>query len=283
MNRIAVIPNTDKDTELKATYELVEILNSFGKEVIIDRSIGFEKADYVREVEKSEISRADMIVVLGGDGTILEIADEAAKYNTPILGINLGNLGFLTQAEEISKDIFEDIFSDNYTVRESMMLRATVYENQEITGEFTALNDIVIKGELARMVNIKLDIDGTNTNNYPADGVIIATATGSTAYSLSAGGAIVHPELDAIMITPICPHTLKARCMLVPDTKTVEVSFAKPHRNSAILNVDGKRNYTFGENGCVKIEKSEHKVRFINLNKRNFYDIVREKIADRTI
>lgn len=283
MNRIAVIPNTDKDTELKATYELVEILNSFGKEVVVDKSIGLEKTDYVREVEKSEISGADMIVVLGGDGTILEIADEAAKYNTPILGINLGNLGFLTQAEEISRDIFEDIFNGNYTVRESMMLRATVYENQEITGEFTALNDIVIKGELARMVNIKLDIDGTNTNNYPADGVIIATATGSTAYSLSAGGAIVHPELDAIMITPICPHTLKARCMLVPDTKTVEVSFAKPHRNNAILNVDGKRNYTFGENGCVKIEKSEHKVRFINLNKRNFYDIVREKIADRTI
>lgn len=283
MNRIAVIPNTDKDTELKATYELVEILNSFGKEVIVDRSIGFENTDLVCEVEKSEISRADMIIVLGGDGTILEIADEAAKYNTPILGINLGNLGFLTQAEEISKDIFEDIFSGNYTVRESMMLHATVYENQEITAEFTALNDIVIKGELARMVNIKLDIDGTNTNNYPADGVIIATATGSTAYSLSAGGAIVHPELDAIMITPICPHTLKARCMLVPDTKTVEVSFAKPHRNNAILNVDGKKSYTFGENGCVKIEKSEHKVRFINLNKRNFYDIVREKIADRTI
>ncbi|MBQ2890905.1 MAG: NAD(+)/NADH kinase, partial [Clostridia bacterium] len=144
-------------------------------------------------------------------------------------------------------------------------------------------NDIVLKGELARMINISLDIDGTNTNNYPADGVIIATATGSTAYSLSAGGAIVHPELDAIMITPICPHTLKARCMIVPDSKTVQVSFSEPYRNNAVLNVDGKRNFVLSEDACVKVKKSKYKVKFINLNKRNFYDIIREKIADRTI
>jgi len=283
MKKIAVVPNTEKDINLKATYELVKILNSFNKEIIIDKALNFSDKTMVTEVEKSEIAAADLMIVLGGGGSILEIAEDAAKNGTPVLGINFGNLGFLTQAEEISREIFEEIFKGEYAVRESMMLHASVYEGDVKVGDFTALNDMVIKGDIARMVNIKLDIDGTNTNNYPADGVIIATATGSTAYSLSAGGAIVHPELNAIMITPICPHTLKARCMLIPDTKKVKVAFAKPHRNNAILNVDGKKSYTFGENGYVEIEKSQYKVKFINLNKRNFYDIVREKIADRSI
>ncbi len=283
MNKIAVIPNTDKDFELKATYELVKILKGFGKDVLIDKNVGFMDKSLVCETDKNGMLEADLIIVLGGDGTILEIAEEAAKSDTPIFGINLGNLGFLTQAEEVSREIFEDIFSGNYSIRESMMLCASVMENDKKIGEFTALNDIVIKGELARMVNIKLDIDGTNTNNYPADGVIIATATGSTAYSLSAGGAIVHPELDAIMITPICPHTLKTRCMLIPDSKTVEVSFLKPYRNNAILNADGKKSYTLSENAFVKVEKSDYKVKFIDLHNRTFYDIVREKIADRAI
>ena len=283
MNKIAVIPNTDKDFELKATCELVKILKGFGKEVLIEKSIDFKDKSLVCETDKNGLLDADLIIVLGGDGTILEIAEEAAKNDTPIFGINLGNLGFLTQAENVTSEIFQDIFSGNYSVRESMMLCASIMEEGRKVEEFTALNDIVLKGELARMVNIKLDIDGTNTNNYPADGVIIATATGSTAYSLSAGGAIVHPELDAIMITPICPHTLKARCMLVPDSKTVEVSFAKPYRNNAILNVDGKKSYTLSENAYVRVEKSDYKVKFITLHNRNFYDIVREKIADRAI
>ncbi len=283
MKRISIISNIEKDIDLVQTTKLVNILSSFDKEVLLDNSINLSDSLKVTKVSNSELSKADMVVVLGGDGTILEVAESVAKENTPVLGINLGNLGFLSQTEEVSKEIFTEIFSGNYSIRECMMLSAEIIENGKVTEEFTALNDIVLKGELSRMVNIRLDIDGTNTNNYPADGVIIATATGSTAYSLSAGGAIVHPELDAIMITPICPHTLKARCMLVPDSKTVEVSFAKPYRNNAILNVDGKRGYVFSENTSIKVKKSNYKVKFINLNKRNFYDIIREKIADRTI
>lgn len=283
MKRIAVIPNTDKDINLKATKELVRILNLLDKEVLLDESIPFDDKNVINKTKKSELSKSDMIVVLGGDGTILEIAEDAAKAGTPILGINLGNLGFLTQAESVSEAIFSEVFDGNYSIRESMMLRAIVCNKNKSFKEFTALNDIVFKGEAARMINVRLDIDGTNTNNYPADGVIIATATGSTAYSLSAGGAIVHPELNAIMITPICPHTLKARCMIIPDTKTVDVSFSKPYRNSAVLNVDGKRCCILEEDDYVRIEKSEHKVKFINLNNRTFYDIIREKIADRSI
>lgn len=281
MKSISVIPNTRKDFDLKETHKLVSLLNEFGKEVIVDKNLDFKHKELVREVESDKLSQADLIVVLGGDGTILNIAESAAENNTPILGINLGNLGFLSQSEEISKEMFDDVFSGKYSIRECMMLRATVYENEEKKEEFTALNDVVLKGEMSRMVNIKLDVDGTNTNNYPADGVIIATATGSTAYSLSAGGAIVHPELDAIMITPICPHTLKARCMIVPDNKVVEVSFREPYRNNPVLSVDGKRTYILDENDYVRVVKSNHKVKFINLNKRSFFDIVREKIADR--
>ena len=283
MKRISVVPNIKKDEGLVATTNLIDILLSFGKEVWVDKSLDLPEIKKVKKVKPEKLSKADLLVVLGGDGTILEVAQSVAKENTPVLGINLGHLGFLSQAEEFSKEMFEEIFSGNYSIRECMMLSAEVIDDGKTIEKFTALNDVVLRGELARMINISLDIDGTNTNNYPADGVIIATATGSTAYSLSAGGAIVHPELDAIMITPICPHTLKARCMIVPDSKTVKVSFSEPYRNNAILNVDGKKNYVFPEGAYIEVKKSKDKVKFINLNKRNFYDIIREKIADRTI
>ena len=282
MNRISIIPNTDKDKNFETTRKVAEILRSFGKEVCIENTLKIPDYNFIRQ-GRDELVKSDMIVVLGGDGTILDIADEAAKNDTPILGINIGNLGFLSQAEAVSADIFKDIFGGNYTLTESMMLHASLMENGKGLMEFTALNDAVIKGESARMLNIKVDIDGTNTNNYPADGVIISTATGSTAYSLSAGGAIVHPELDAIMITPICPHTLKARCMIIPATKKVKISLLPPHRSNGVLTVDGKHSVKIEEGLYVQVEKSEHKVKFINLNRRSFYDIVREKIADRSI
>lgn len=282
MKRISVIPNTNKDKDFSATIAVVEILNSFGKEVLVDNDLKLLSGG-VKCAPKEELAKSDMIVVLGGDGTILDIAEDAAKNNTPILGINLGNLGFLTQAEAVSKDIFRDIFGGNFEISENMMLQAAVIENGVETEKYTALNDAVIRGESARMVNIKLDIDGVNTNNYPADGVIIATATGSTAYSLSAGGAIVHPELDALMITPVCPHTLKARCMLVPSEKVIEVFLKEPYRVDAVLTIDGKKSVKLSRNASVRITRSENKLRFINLNRRSFYDIIREKIADRTI
>ena len=283
MKRISVVPNIKKDESLVATTKLIDILLSLGKEIWVDESLDLPDIKKVKKVKPEKLSEADLLVVLGGDGTILEVAQSVAKENTPVLGINLGHLGFLSSAEDFSKEMFEEIFAGNYSIRECMMLSAEVVEKGKTVEKFTALNDIVLKGELARMINIDLDIDGTNTNNYPADGVIIATATGSTAYSLSAGGAIVHPELDAIIITPICPHTLKARCMIVPDSKTVQVSFSEPYRNNAVLNVDGEGNLVLSENASVRVEKSKYKVKFINLNKRNFYDIIREKIADRTI
>ncbi len=280
MKRISVIPNTDKDKNFEATRKVAQILRGFGKEVYVDEKLNID-SEYVINIPAKELSKTDMVVVLGGDGTILDIAEKAAEDNTPILGINLGNLGFLTQAESVSGEIFEDIFAGNYTISESMMICAEIFKEGRAVEIYKALNDVVIKGERARMVNIRLDIDGTNTNNYPADGVIIATATGSTAYSLSAGGAIVHPELDAIMITPICPHTLKARCMIIPGTKRVSVYLKEPYRNSGVLTIDGKKSVKISENAYVKVSKSENKVKFINLNKRTFYDIVREKIADR--
>lgn len=282
MKRISVIPNTNKDKNFSATIAVVEILKSFGKEVLVDNDLKLLSGG-VKCAPKEELAKSDMIVVLGGDGTILDIAEDAAKNNTPILGINLGNLGFLTQAEAVSKDIFRDIFGGNFEISENMMLQAAVIENGVETEKYTALNDAVIRGESARMVNIKLDIDGVNTNNYPADGVIIATATGSTAYSLSAGGAIVHPELDALMITPVCPHTLKARCMIVPSEKVIEVFLKEPYRVDAVLTIDGKKSVKLSRNASVRITRSENKLRFINLNRRSFYDIIREKIADRTI
>lgn len=281
MKRISIIPNTEKDINLEYTKKTAEILSGFKKEVCL--LSGTEISGNYTFLPYDELVKTDMIVVLGGDGTILGVSEASAKNKTPILGINIGNLGFLTQAEDVSKEIFRQIFDGNYTVSENMMLSASVVENGCETARFTALNDVVVKGEGARMLNVKLDIDNINTNNYPADGVIISTATGSTAYSLSAGGAILHPELDAIMITPVCPHTLKARCMIIPSGKTVTVSLLPPYRTYGVLTVDGKVVAKLNENAYVTVCKSNLRTYLINLNKRSFYDIVREKIADRSI
>ena len=281
MKRISIIPNTEKDADLEYTKRTAKILRDFGKEVCL--LSGTEISGDYTFLPYDELVKTDMLVVLGGDGTILGVAEASARNKTPILGINIGNLGFLTQTEEVSSEIFKQIFDGNYTVSENMMLSAAVIENDCETLHFTALNDVVVKGEGARMLNVKLDIDNINTNNYPADGVIISTATGSTAYSLSAGGAILHPELDAIMITPVCPHTLKARCMIVPSDKKVSVALLPPYRTYGVLTVDGKVVAKLNENSRVEVCKSDLRTYLINLNKRSFYDIVREKIADRRI
>lgn len=282
MNTIAIMPNPLRDENLSETKKLLSFLSGFGKRILMENrfkdfglpGICFESIDKL-------MSETDIAVVLGGDGTILDIAPTAAKYNVPILGINLGNLGFLAQAEKGNYDIFDALFSGDYTIQNCIMLECGIIKNDMVTARFTALNDVVAFGDgYSRMINVSASVNGTNIGTYSADGLIVATAVGSTAYSLSAGGAVMHPEMDAMILTPICPHTLKARSAVVPGSDKIEIFSCPPQRTSVVVMVDGKRRHVLENDEHVCVTRSEYRTRLININKRNFFDVLREKLSD---
>lgn len=175
------------------------------------------------------VSEADFLIALGGDGTIIEIAVDAAKYEIPIVGINVGTLGFLTQTDKGDYSAIKDVIDNNYGLTECMMLDISIIskDDREVC-KFLALNDLIVTGDSYKMITTSTSVDGTNMGRYSADGLIVSTAIGSTAYSLSAGGAVMHPEVDAMIITPICPHTLKARSTVIPGNSTVEIIQVPP-------------------------------------------------------
>ncbi len=224
----------------------------------------------------------ELAVVLGGDGTILSVASEAAEHDVPLLGINFGSLGFLSQAERSADGVFDKVFSGEYTLKRHMMLRAFVKKDGEVIRTCTALNDVVIaRADCSRMINLEVAVNNSVAYNYSADGVIVSSATGSTAYSLSAGGAIMHPSVEAIMITPICPHTLKARCMVMPSDGVVSVNVKPPYRLEAVVSADGRNGYTLKRGEYVEVVRSEKKLTVLNLDDMNFFDLLKTKLEDR--
>ena len=284
MKNIAVIPNEHRDAGLEETKKILEILIGYGATILAEQKFR-GRFPYEFDIDYGSLDDvlkvADAAVVLGGDGTILGIAPRAAVYGVPIVGINLGNLGFLSQAEKGDYSIFEYLFSGDYRVTSCMMLDAVVVK-QGVEGErFLALNDIVARaGAGSKMINVSASVDGTNIGEYSADGLIVATAVGSTAYSLSAGGAVLHPDLDAMIITPICPHTLKSRCTVIPGDDEIWISPAEPYRSEMSLIVDGEYRGVLGQNEFIKITKSKYRTRLIKPMNRNFFDVLREKLSD---
>lgn len=282
MKKIAVIPNVLRDVGMIETKKIIEILIDRKRDVFMEERFSSESISGVEFCSLDNMLKtADAAVVLGGDGTILDIAPQASKYNLPILGINLGNLGFLAQAEKGDYHIFDILFEGKYTVLECMMLDCTIMKNGEKTSEFSALNDIVVSGDgYSKMIRVSASVNGTSIGRYSADGLITATAVGSTAYSLSAGGAIMHPQMDAMIITPICPHTLKARSTVIPGDDVIEITQEEPQRTSVIVMADGRRRHVLSPDETVRITKSGYRTRLINANGRNFFDVLREKLSD---
>ena len=282
MKNIAVIPNDLRDIDLAETKKIIEILRGYKANIFAEKKFASRLGGGISFGTTEQILRgADAAVVLGGDGTILGIAPQAAVFGVPIVGINLGNLGFLSQAEKGDYSIFEHLFSDDYSVTSCMMLDAVIVK-QGVEGErFLALNEIVAAaGGASKMINVTAAVNGTNIGSYSADGLIVATAVGSTAYSLSAGGAVLHPDLDAMIITPICPHTLKARSMVVPGTDEIWISPAKPYRSEMTVLVDGETRGILENDEFIKITKSKYRTRLIKPTERNFFDVLREKLSD---
>ena len=256
--KIAVETNKYKDVELKHTQIVVDELKHLGATIVKD------------------ISEADMLVVLGGDGTLLNAARETARYDVPILGINLGNLGFLTSLEKNEIGPLKQILNGEYTIDKRMMLEVQVRDKK-----FFALNDVVVsRNSISRVVDIEVR-DGTELlDKYRADGLIIATPTGSTAYSMSAGGPIVEPGAPLMLVTPICPHSLHSRSIVVSSKRTLSVTVQRPEKHGALVTVDGQDGCELLDGCEVVVKKSKHVAQLVRIHGISFFDTLRKKMAE---
>jgi NAD+ kinase len=221
----------------------------------------------------------DLVLVLGGDGTLLSAARLIEDTAQPILGINLGSLGFLTELglEELFESL-ERVLEGEYSRESRVRLEASLHRGEEQIGRYQVLNDVVInKGALARIIDLETYVDGQKVTNYQSDGLIISTPTGSTAYSLAAGGPIIDPTLDVIVISPICPHTLTNRPLVIPGGAVVEL-FLRSDSGEVFLTLDGQEGTRLNQGDRVRIRASGNKVNLIRTGSRNFYDVLSTKL-----
>lgn len=271
--RISVIPNPTKDIELCMTKKLCKLLSAKGVTVLMEPAYADSGIDAVYSAEKLYGS-TDTVIVLGGDGTILCAAEECARRGIPVMGINLGRVGFMTETEQDDMEqATEKLLSGRYKIEERMMMEVSVGEQ-----EYLALNDVVVAKPDAQMINTAVFADGEKITEYIADGVIIATPTGSTGYSLSAGGPVADPGTEMFLATPICAHTLKARPAVLAPEKKISVKLLDGANSKAEITVDGMvvENLLLG--GEVTIRKSEVKLRLIKFGQQSFYDILTAKL-----
>lgn len=282
MKKIGIFLNPDRDPGLKAAAHAAAELISRGASVFFDLSYKTELshtgAEFVSHSHMLE--KSDLIVALGGDGTILKIIKAAAGFDTPVIGINLGHLGFLTQAEKGDDSIFDKIVCGDYTVNHFMMLECRIYKNGVPSEPSLALNDIILRGNNAKMISLEVEIDKTVANRYLADGIIAATAIGSTAYSLSCGGPIVHQALDCILLTPVCPHTLKSRCIAVPPASKIILRFDASYCSETDLKADGEAIGQLSDGDYIEIAASKLRAPLAMINDRNYFDVIRKKLSD---
>lgn len=281
MKTVFMAPNTIKDKNLDFT-QLVAELSTGRAKLLLDESFaefGIEGVEYC--AKSYALSVADAVFALGGDGTLLSVAHDVLNTGQPILGFNLGRLGFLAEVEQKEvESSLNKFFDDDYVVENRMMLRAELKNGSGNCQYYDSLNDIVIsRGGASRLLDINVYVDGEFVDDFKADGMIVATPTGSTAYSMSAGGPIVDPSMDSMLITPICPHKLYSRAILVPAEKTITASMGAGHSCSALVSADGREETPFAENSQLTITKSPHVTGLIRVNGSRFYSVLRHKLA----
>lgn len=277
--KIGLVPNGIKDKDYLYTKKIVKKLSEFAEIYIHQKAENSFEKNMCLEND-ALYSECDIIIALGGDGTLLEVAHNAAPYKKAVLGVNLGRLGFLAGSE--SGSFFEEEYKklqSGFEIEERMMIEAKIIHRDGKRETVAALNDIVIKRmDFARMENIDIYIDDELLGNYLADGVIVATPTGTTAYSLSAGGPIADPQLEAMVVTPVCPHLLRARPIVVPSTKIIKVSKPLSATDVSAVTADGKEYCVISGGDRVFIKKSDYKTRLVKINENGFYNLLSEKL-----
>ena len=279
-NKSVGIVTKPKFPEVKRTLQdVVNWLRARNIEVVLDTTSAIllgEQGGY----QKTQLaSKADVLLVLGGDGTMLNAARLAGERSIPILGVNMGGLGFLTEVRlENLYPSLERVFANDFVLDERLMLRTYIHRNRETVAQGEVLNDVVIsKGTLARMIELKIAIQGRFVTNLRGDGLILSSPTGSTAYSLSAGGPIIDPAVQSLILTPICPHTLTHRPLIVPGNAEINVTLTSKD-DGAMATLDGQVGVSITQGDTVVIQTSEHRTRLIRFPESNYYDVLREKL-----
>ena len=283
MKKVILTPNPYRDKDFQTVRQAMEVLSQVGIESKIclpfevDRSFQLPKDLRFSRLDR-EIQNADAVICFGGDGTILYMAKHATRAGIPILGINIGTMGFMAELESGELDDLKRLANDDYRVENRMMLDVSVYRGRDIIFHDIGLNDVVIsKGAIARIVHLSVECDGVQALECSGDGVIVATPTGSTAYSLSAGGPIVEPEASSILLTPICAHDVVSRSIVTSDKRVITVGLTKNARRSAFLSVDGGKALKMNMGDVATIKRSNLQTRLIRLKDHSFFDVVNMK------
>jgi NAD+ kinase len=278
--KIGLFPNTKKAAVAPVLDRIIRFFEERNISVLMPQKAA-EEMKHPELGSSTELLTANVTVALtlGGDGTLLNTTRYLAPHGIAVCGINLGQLGFLTAIElpELAPSL-EKIIRGDYSIEERQMLIVTILRNSEQIETASALNDVVVaKGGFSRMIRLKLFIDGHLTANYPADGLIVATSTGSTGYSLSAGGPIVSPALRVNVITPICPHCLNTRSLIVSDKEEVRIEPQATH-DDIVLTVDGQTSYNLKSNDKILITRSPFQARFVKFESSSYYDSLWTKL-----
>ncbi len=283
MKNIVLAPNPYRDKNFKTARAALQILRDCGMSTRLCLPFEVDRGyELPRDLRFSRLDRelpnAEMVICFGGDGTILHMAKAATKRNVPILGVNIGTMGFMAELESTELDKLAWLAEGKYTLENRMMLDVTVQRNGDILFHDICLNDVVVtKGTVARIVHLSVKCDGTPAMECSGDGVIVATPTGSTAYSLSAGGPIVEPETRNILITPICAHDVGSRCIVASDRRVITVETIQNPRRNAFLSVDGGKAVRLNMGDAAIIQKSQLETKLVRLKQTSFYDVVGAK------
>lgn len=286
MKRVILTPNPYRDKNFQTVRTAKQILEAAGLEASVclpfdvDKTFDLPKDLTFARLDR-ELTRADVIICFGGDGTILHMAKTATRHNLPILGVNIGTMGFMAELEASELHELARLATDDYTIDSRMMLDVCVQRDRDIIFHESGLNDVVItKGAVARIVHLCVSCDGIEVMECGGDGVIVATPTGSTAYSLSAGGPIVEPEAHSILVTPICAHDMASRCIVASDRRVIQVELTRNARRNAFLSVDGGKSLKLNMGDVATIRKAEKETKLIRLKQRSFYDVVNAKFKN---
>lgn len=283
MKRVIVTPNPYRDKNFATVRRAMDILRASGLDVRLCLPFEVDKSyELPRDLRFSRLDRelpnADMVICFGGDGTILHMAKAATRNNLPILGVNIGTMGFMAELESTELDQLSRLSKGDYTLDKRMMLDVSVLQGDKVLFHDLCLNDAVVtKGAIARVVHLSVKCDGVQAMEFGGDGVIVATPTGSTAYSLSAGGPIVEPEANNILVTPICAHDVGSRCMVASEKRVITVELTRNARRNAYLSVDGGRALRLNLGDKTVIRKADLTTKLVRLQERSFYDLVNMK------
>ena len=277
IKRVIVITNRSKDPDHKFTKDVSDILTRFGCEAV--------QTENAKDI--NAINRADLIIWLGGDGTIMNSAHTAALMEIPIMGVNLGRIGYIAELEPDEISMIERLFAGDFTIENRMMLSAgkAAYAQSLDSGDGTAhvcaLNDVVVtNAAVSRIADFELRCGGNTVNRYRADGIIIATPTGSTAYSMSAGGPVIDPNLDCICATPICSHSLSTKPLIFSGNTELEIINNSRDKSDMCVTLDGGESFAIGHEESVFITKSKITTKLIRLKKDGFFNILSKKMSE---